>query len=56
MRDTPLGLVLGVLLFLFSAVGTYAHGITRQVCTGIAIGTLVVLGGFAIAVLFFADT
>ncbi|MFC8312976.1 MULTISPECIES: hypothetical protein [unclassified Gordonia (in: high G+C Gram-positive bacteria)] len=51
-----LGLVLGVLLFLFSAVGTYAHGITRQVCTGIAIGTLVVLGGFAIAVLFFADT
>ena len=41
-----LGLIFVVLLFLFGAVGTYAHGITRQqVCTGIAIGAMVVLGG-----------
>ena len=45
-------MVFGVLLFLTGAVGMYAHGRTRHVCTGIAMGALVVLAGFAIAFVF----
>ncbi|MET4165607.1 MULTISPECIES: hypothetical protein [Gordonia] len=51
-----LGLLIGAFIFVCSAIGTCAHGTTRQVCTGVAIGTMVVLGGFAIAVLFFAGS
>ncbi|MDH3008933.1 MULTISPECIES: hypothetical protein [Gordonia] len=43
------GLVLDILLFLAGAIGMYAHGKTRHICTGVAIGTLFVLGGLAIA-------
>ncbi|MCR5979710.1 hypothetical protein GDN83_18530 [Gordonia jinghuaiqii] len=43
------GLVFGVLLFLTGAVGMYAHGRTRHVCTGIATGSFVVLAGLGVA-------
>ncbi|TYQ11987.1 UNVERIFIED_ORG: hypothetical protein L601_001200000280 [Gordonia westfalica J30] len=50
-----LGLVFVVLLLVIGAVGTVAHGRTRQVSTGIATGTLVFVVGFAVAGVFFLN-